>query len=58
MSILETNIKNTIKIFSRKCNSFIKDAKLSISESKVNKYIIKKLKSAAKSKTGTILKLN
>ena len=52
------NQRNEIDIFSRKCNSIINDGKSSRSKSWTNKYTINKLKSAAKSKTGIILRLN
>ena len=42
-------------IFSRKCDSVIKDSKLWISRAKLTNAQLNKLKSAAKNKTGTTL---
>ena len=47
-----------IKIFWRKCNSIIKDSKLSRSESYANQYVIKQSKICSKNKTGAILRMN
>ena len=51
------NKRNEIKIFSRKCDSIIKDgyqdARVEITNTQLNK-----IKSAAKSETGTIIRIN
>ena len=52
------NQRNYIKIFSRKCNSVIKDGKLSRNESWTNKYTIKQIKICNKNKKGKLLRLN
>ena len=57
---MSTDIKFTMdrisKVFSKKYNNIIKDCILSRSESWINKYTIK-LKTSAKNKAGTILRL-
>ena len=53
LTILEENQRNEIKIFSRKCNSIIKDGKLLRSEVKLTNTQLIKLKSVAKNKAGT-----
>ena len=57
LTILEINLRNRIYIFSRKCNSIIKNGKLSRSEIELTNTQLTKLKSAAKNKIRTILKL-
>ena len=58
LTILEKIKEASIKYFSRKCNSFINNNKLSRSESQTNKYKIKQIKIWSKKKTGTILRIN
>ena len=48
LTILEKNKRITIKTLSRKCNSIIKDGRLSRSESQVNKCTIKQIKTCSK----------
>ena len=43
LTILGKIKKNHIKVFSRKCNSIIKDGKLSRRESQPNKYTTKEI---------------
>ena len=55
---IKKNQRNEIKIFSRKCNSIIKmenyqEARVNLTNAQLNK-----LKSAAKNKARTILRLN
>ena len=57
LTILEKNLKNQIKIFSRKCNSIIKNGKIS-RRVKLTNTQLSKLKSTAQKKTETILRLN
>ena len=57
LTILEINLRNRIYIFSRKFNSIIKNGKLSRSEIELTNTQLTKLKSAAKNKIRTILKL-
>ena len=58
LTILEKNQRNEIKIFSGEWNSIIKDGELSRSKSETKNAQLNKLKSAAKNKTRTILRLN
>ena len=59
LTISEKNKQtNESKIFSRRCNSTVKDGKLSRSKSKLTIIQLNKLKYAVKHKTGTILRLN
>ena len=42
------NQRNNVNIFSRKCNSIIKNIKLSRGESEADKYTIKQMKNCSK----------
>ena len=57
LTILEKNQSNKIKIFSRKCNSIIKMVNYQEARVKLTNIKLKKLKSAAKIKKGTLLRL-
>ena len=58
LTILEKIKKNEIKIFSRKCNSIINNTNYQEARVKLTHTQLNRLKSAAKSKAGTILRLD
>ena len=58
LNFCKKNRKCKIKNVVRKCDSIIKDGKLSRSDRQVIKYPIKQFKMCSKRKIGTILRLN